>query len=65
MIYRIRFGTEQTYSGRYSLGFGDTVTFELDRELAGSKTHVETAIINGDRLTLVDSDGTSLSFVKK
>jgi hypothetical protein len=66
MIYRIRAGSvNDTYNGTYSLGFGDMITFELDRELAGIKNHTETAVITGDRMVLTDSDGTSLTFVKK
>ena len=53
-----------TYTGTYSLGFGDTVTLNLDQDLAGRKKHAEKVTINGDRLTMTDSDGTSLTFTK-
>ena len=53
-----------TFTGTYSLGFGDTVTLHLDQELAGSKTHAEKVAIAGDRLTMTDSDGTQLVFLK-
>jgi len=32
--------------------------------LAGRKNHVEKVVINGDRLTMTDSDGTQLTFDK-
>jgi hypothetical protein len=54
----------QTFKGTYSLGMGDSVTLKLDRELAGRKNHVEKVVINGDRLTMTDSDGTQLMFDK-
>ena len=37
---------------------------DLDRELAGRKVHVEQVIINGNQLTMIDSDGTQLTFNK-
>jgi hypothetical protein len=52
----------ETYQGHYSLGFGNSVTFNLNRELQGNKTHVEQIVIQGDRLTMSDSDGTAVSF---
>jgi hypothetical protein len=54
----------QTFKGTYSLGMGDNVTLKLDQELAGRKNHVEKVVINGDRLTMTDSDGTQLTFDK-
>jgi hypothetical protein len=54
----------QTFKGTYSLGMGDNVTLKLDQELAGRKNHVEKVVINGDRLTMTDSDGTQLTFGK-
>ena len=53
-----------TFTGTYSLGFGDTVTLNLDQELAGRKKHAQKVVINGDRLTMSDSDGTALTFKK-
>ncbi len=50
--------------GTYSLQMGDLVTLNLNEELAGRKTHVETITIQGDRLTMTDLDGTSLMFAK-
>jgi hypothetical protein len=51
-----------TFTGTYSLGGGDTVTFHLTQDLAGRKTHAEKISISGTTLTMTDSDGTSLSF---
>jgi hypothetical protein len=53
-----------SFTGTYSLGGGDTVTFNLDRELAGRKTHQEKISISGDKMTMTDSDGTELTFDK-
>ena len=50
------------FTGTYSLGMGDTVTLHLDRELGGSKRHAQKVVINGNRMTMSDSDGTSLDF---
>src|SRR4051794_12256274 len=46
----------QTFKGTYSLGMADMVTFYLEEELAGSKTHVETIVITGNQMTMTDSD---------
>jgi hypothetical protein len=53
-----------TYKGKYSLGMGDNVTMTFDQELEGKKTHVEKISINGDQLTMTDSDGTQVQFKK-
>jgi hypothetical protein len=53
-----------TFTGTYSLGFGNTVTLNLDQELSGRKKHAQKVAINGDRLTMSDSDGTSMTFKK-
>ena len=50
------------YTGTYSLGFGDTVTWNFDRPLAGVNQHQQRVSINGNRMTVSDTDGTSLSF---
>lgn len=67
MIYRIKdpSGYEKTIKGRYSLGFGDSVILDFDETLAGMKTHNQTVKVQNDRLTMIDSDGTSMTFVKK
>ena len=54
----------KTFTGTYSLGGGDTVTFHLNQDLAGRKTHPEKISISGTTLTMTDGDGTSLSFSK-
>ncbi len=54
----------QTMSGTYSLGSGNTVVFKFDKELSGRKTHYQKITINGNTLTLADSDGTQLTFTK-
>ena len=54
----------RTFTGRYALGTMDYVTFNLDQELAGRKSHVQRLAISGDRLTVTDSDGTNLTFAK-
>ena len=51
-------------TGTYSLGGGDSVTFNLDQDLAGRKNHVEKITISDNTLTMRDSDGTSVSFSK-
>ena len=50
------------HTGKYSLGMGNAVTLYLDEAVAGMKTHTETVVINGDRLTMTDTDGTELTF---
>src|SRR5262249_35086103 len=52
------------FTGTYELGEGETVTFHLDQELAGSKTHMEKIAIRGTRLLMTDLDGTSITFKK-
>ena len=52
----------QTFTGTYSLGMGNTVTLNLNQELAGRKNHVEKIAINGDQLTMTDSDGSQMTF---
>ena len=59
LIYRVE---AQTYSGTYSLGTGDNVSFNFDQELAGRKNHVEKIRVDGNRLTMTDSDGTEVGF---
>lgn len=61
LVYR---AGPQTLTGTYSLGMGDNVTWNLNQELAGRKTHVEKTTINGNVMTVTDSDGTALSFDK-
>jgi hypothetical protein len=54
----------QRLTGTYSLGAGDTVVLNFDSEFAGLKVHSEEVHISGDRLTMTDSDGTSIPFAK-
>jgi hypothetical protein len=61
LCYRVG---RQTYNGKYSLGMGDTVVFNLDRDLAGYKTHHEKCVVVEDRLTVTDGDGTKINFTK-
>jgi len=50
------------HTGKYSLGAGNAVTLSLDEAVAGMKVHTETVVIEGERLTMTDTDGTELSF---
>jgi hypothetical protein len=59
MIYRA--GTT-THTGKYYLGPGNAVTFELDEALGGRKTHMETIAISDDRMKVLDADGTEATF---
>ena len=52
----------QFIDGSYRLGFGRTIHITLDRPIAGRRQHDETIEVRGDRLTMTDSDGTSLTF---
>jgi hypothetical protein len=54
---------KESYTGTYSLGWGDNVTFNFDRELEGHKSHLEKITVEGDTLTMSDKTGT-LSFKK-
>ena len=59
LVYRAR---NEVFHGTYTLGMGKAVTLNLDRALAGRKSHTETVEVRGDRLFMTDSDGTSLMF---
>jgi hypothetical protein len=52
----------QLFHGTYRFGPGKTVYLTLDKPLAGRREHAETVEVHGDRLTMTDSDGTSLTF---
>lgn len=54
----------QTFTGTYSLGMMDYVTFNLDQAIEGRKQHLERIKIDGTNLEMIDSDGTSLKFTK-
>jgi uncharacterized lipoprotein NlpE involved in copper resistance len=51
-----------TYTGTYSLSYGDYVTLHFDQVLEGSKTHRQRIIIQGDTLKLIDTDGFTVTF---
>ena len=52
----------QPHTGTYSLGLGPTVTFNLEKEVDGRKIHPEKIVIDGDRLTLTEPDGSQVTF---
>jgi hypothetical protein len=47
-----------TEEGKYTIGSGEQVTFTFEKEVAGSKSHVEKITVAGDRLTMSDAKGT-------
>lgn len=53
------------YTGKYTLGMGNVVILRLEEPLAGLKTHSEKIVIEGKRLTMTDTDGTTLAFQKQ
>ena len=53
-----------TFTGTYVLKAGDKVLLKLDQELAGRKEHDQKIMIKDGKLTLSDSDGTTLDFEK-
>jgi hypothetical protein len=55
----------RTVTGNYSLGWGDFVTLNFDQPLVTGKTHRETIVIKGNRMTMSDPDGTSMTFRKQ
>jgi hypothetical protein len=59
LVFQMGLGT---LTGRYVLGTGDTVTLEFDQELGGRRTHLETVVITGEQLQMIDPDGTTLTF---
>jgi hypothetical protein len=52
------------YRGKYSLNGGQTVTLKLEEKLSGRYEHAEKIVVEGQRLTMTDTDGTSLKFRK-
>ncbi|HEY2786357.1 MAG TPA: hypothetical protein VGJ05_15425 [Fimbriiglobus sp.] len=54
------------YPGRYTLSMGDYVTFRFDRPYGDTKAtvHTEKITINGDKMTMVDADGTVVKFTR-
>lgn len=60
---KLRFGTFlKMNSGTWKLNNGDYVTLSFDQEVSGRKKHREKIVIEGDKLTMTDSDGKSLTF---
>jgi hypothetical protein len=60
---RVTYITPQgTFTGTYTLGWGDNVTLNFNRELGGLKSHTESVSIDGKQMTMTDSDGTSAVF---
>ena len=55
-------GVQGQYEGKYSLGAGDWVSLHLEQELGGRKDHRQKIIIKGDRLTMIDQDGSVVKF---
>jgi uncharacterized protein (TIGR03066 family) len=53
----------QTITGKYSLGFANSVTlYDLSQAVSGRTKHAETVTISGDQLTMKDSDGKFMTF---
>jgi hypothetical protein len=52
------------YTGTYSLGSGDHVTFHFDKPYEGGKKHVRTIQINGDEMDLIEPSGMTVKFKK-
>jgi hypothetical protein len=54
----------RTFRGKYVLKPGNTVTFDLDQPLAGRNSHDETIEVYGNKMTVRDSNGVSMTFSK-
>jgi hypothetical protein len=59
MVYTVN---SQPCNGTYALGLGPTVTFNLEKDVDGRKIHPRKIVIDGDRLTLTDPDGSEVMF---
>lgn len=55
-----------SYPGTYSLSMGDYVTLRFDRPYGETKAtvHTEKITIRGDKMTMVDADGTVVTFTR-
>jgi hypothetical protein len=51
-------------TGRYVLGVGEFVRFDLDRELNRSKRHLQRIVVEGNKLKVTDFDGTAMVFTR-
>jgi hypothetical protein len=54
----------RTFKGTYAVSYGDYVTFNFEQPLQGRNTHSERVTIQGKKMTMTDTDGTSLSFTQ-
>ncbi len=54
----------EAHPGKYTLGMGETVKLNMDQPLGGKTDHSETVTIVGDQLTMKDSDGTAITFLR-
>ncbi len=61
--FTFRFG-DRTHTGTYSFGMGDAVIMTFDKPLPTGKTHRESITLKEDRLTMMDPDGTKMTFSK-
>ncbi len=52
------------HRGKYTLGMGSVVRFDLEEPIAGMKTHSEKITVDGRKMTMTDTDGTQLTFRK-
>jgi hypothetical protein len=62
MVYQLK--GQPTVTSRWSLSPGSNVVFRFEEPLGGRKVHTEKITIDGDTLTMTDSDGTSISFTR-
>lgn len=53
---------EGIFDGTYSLSMGDYVTLDFDRPLGGLTQHAQRVSVDGNKMTMTDSDGTSAVF---
>lgn len=61
LIYR---DPEETLTGTYKLGMGDTVILKFDEKVEGYKEHHQKIQINGKEMKLIDSDGFTVKLTK-
>jgi uncharacterized protein (TIGR03066 family) len=57
-------GQELKLTGKYECNSGYFVTLKFDQKLNDRKQHVEKIVVEGDQLTMTDSDGTSVTFTR-
>jgi hypothetical protein len=61
LVYR---AGSKTFTGTYSLGMGSIVTMYMDQEIAGNKILMDQIVIEGNKMTMTDPDGTTGTFHK-